>query len=281
MNAPSKQVIAAQDNFHQVAVAEPHAIVAVNFNQTQVDLIKRTIAKGASDDELTLFLHQCKRTNLDPFARQIYAVRRWDGSQGREVMSIQVSIDGFRLVAQRTGHYAGQQGPWWCGEDGKWMDVWLSREHPTAARVGVLRDDFSEPLYAVAKWDSYVQVYKDKKTSEMRTAPMWAKMPDLMLAKVAESLALRKAFPMELSGLYTSEEMSQAQEAEPEAPKISIAKETRDEFAAQVRQAMADGDDMQLKTLWGEWDTEEKALLWAEFSSTERAAMKKMMEKQG
>lgn len=266
-----------------LAVIQNHAVAAVEFSPDQIELVKNNICKGASNDELQLFLYQCRRTGLDPFARQIYSVSRWDSQLGKAKHTTQVSIDGFRLIAERSGKYAGQLGPWWCGEDGIWQEVWLKSEWPVAARVGVMREDFKEPLYSVARWSSYVQTKKDGTPSSM-----WAKMPDLMLAKVAEALALRKAFPQELSGLYTSDEMAQATTSEttepevvyngPKAPVVKIPKEVKDKVYEETIHCLERSDELGLQQIWAEFDTDEKVVLWGMFNSQQRRSMKELMK---
>lgn len=182
------------------------AVQQVQFSPEQAELIKNQILKGGSDDELKVFLYQCSRTGLDPFTRQIFGIKRWDDEAKKETLGVMVSIDGLRLIAERTGKYRGQTPVQWCGEDGVWKDVWLASEPPAAARVGVLKAGFSEPLYRVARFSSYAGKKKDGGLTRM-----WRTMGDVMIAKCAEALALRTAFPHELSGLYSEDEMGQAE----------------------------------------------------------------------
>lgn len=179
----------------QLSVVKNQHDIAVTDEFKEL-LLNQIMPKGSTHHELELFLYNIKRSKLDPFARQIYAIKR----NGK--MSYEVSIDGARLIAERSGLYRGQKPPMWCGEDGEWKDVWLKSTYPIACKVSVYRADFMEPLSAIALWKEYCP--------EGNMAFMWKKMPALMLSKVAEALALRRAFPNELSGYYTDDEMAQA-----------------------------------------------------------------------
>ena len=203
-----------------IAINESHAIQAGQLNREQIELLKTTICRDTTDDELKLFLEVCRSTGLDPFQKQIHAVKRWNNTAQKHEMQIQIGIDGFRIQSERSGKYAGQVGPFWCGSDGAWKDVWLSDEPPMAAKVGVMRQDFKEPLYAIALYAEYVQTKKDGTPNST-----WQNRPAGQLAKCAESLARRTAFPETLSGLYSAEEMGQADNEMPLSapPKQTIA----------------------------------------------------------
>lgn len=164
-------------------------IVKIDFTDDQVNLIKTQIAKDASSDELKLFLYQCKRTGLDPLTRQIYFMKR----AGK--MTIQTSIDGFRVIAERSGDYAGQDEP--IFEEGE------KGLNKCTVKVYRWRDD---QRYCASVGVAYMSEYYPQQGQDF----MWKKMPHTMLSKVAEALALRKAYPQDLSGLYTNEEMQQS-----------------------------------------------------------------------
>lgn len=177
-----------------------------HWNAEQTALISSTIAPGCSSAELQLFAYVCQRTGLDPFSKQIYAIKRnqkqKDGSY-KAVMSIQTGIDGLRVIAERTQQVDGSE-TFWCGPDGQWNDVWLGNNAPAAAKVVIYRKGASHPFVGVARFDDY-------KSDQS----LWTKMPSVMIAKCAEALALRKAFPADLSGLYSDAEMEQADAIEP------------------------------------------------------------------
>lgn len=219
-----------------LAKREAGAIIQADgyLSDEQIETIKNTIAVGATDSELKLFLHTAQRLNLDPFARQVFFVRRKQKVNDRWIDKgeTQVSIDGFRVIAERSDDYEGQDGPYWCGEDGEWKDIWLAKTPPRAAKVGVFRKGFRQAIYAVALFDEYAATFFQD--NQKKLGPMWTKMPANQLAKCAESLALRKAFPNNLSGVYTKEEMAQAAEPEYEPPaKLPKPRPTLDSIAAE------------------------------------------------
>jgi phage recombination protein Bet len=162
----------------------------------KLEAVKDLIAPGLDAAELSLFADIANRSGLDPFGRQIWAYKR-------PKLTIHASIDGLRLVALRTGLYGGQLPAKWCGPDRDWTDVWLDRTTPPAAAMkAVFRRDYPTPTTAVAVFDSYAARGKDGKLTGV-----WATGPEIMIAKCAEALALRQAFPAEMAGLYIEGEI--------------------------------------------------------------------------
>lgn len=185
------------------------------FDNRQVSLLRDTICKGATADEFQMFAHICKKTGLDPFMKQVFPVKRWDAKLKREVMTIQTSIDGYRLLADRTGRYApGREPTFVLKADGSLLSATAYVKKQTA-------DGTWHEIAATAFYDEYCQKFMDKGTGEMKATKFWADMPHSQTAKCAEALALRKAFPAEMSGIYTKEEMQQSETVE--APSISVA----------------------------------------------------------
>lgn len=165
---------------------------AITWTPEQQQLISSSIAPGCTADELKLFAYACQRTGLDPFSKQIYAIKR--GGK----LTIQAGIDGLRSIAERSNELDGS-ATYWIGdtEGSQWTDVWLGNKPPAAAKTIIYRKGCSHSFVGVARYADYAG------------QGLWSKMPSAMLAKCSEALALRKAFPADMSGVYTVDEMEQ------------------------------------------------------------------------
>jgi len=176
------------------------------WTEQQKALIMSTVAPKCTPQQFMLFLEIAKKTGLDPLRKQIYAVIYGDQ------MVVQTSIDGYLSMAARTGKYGGT-----CDaqlfvrlKDGSKMTVPHSEYDPEehtiiSGTIGVRRSDRPEPEYSTALFRSYVNTDRNGKPNSF-----WATMPDVMTLKCALAKALRLAFPDDLSGIYTHEEMGQA-----------------------------------------------------------------------
>ena len=189
---------------HSTKTALTIAEDQTGFTDQQIAAL-RQIGLGANTQaDVEVFFHQAKRSGLDPFRREIYMITR--KTKNGPKATIQTGIDGFYKIADRVTRATG--GTWgipetlWCGPNGQWRDVWLEETPPAAAKVTVERN--GSRFTTVATSAEY-----------NAGSPMWQKMPARMIAKCAEALAIRRAFPDDLSGLYTSEEMAQADNQAP------------------------------------------------------------------
>ncbi len=222
-------------------IKQESSSVSSSFTSDQVETIKDVFCKGLSNDEFKIFLYSCERTGLDPFARQIYAVKRNDKKLNREVMTIQTGIDGYRAIADRTERYSpGAKPSFTYDAQGKVLSA-------TSYVKKLTKDGTWHTVEAEAFFDEYVQT-----TYDGRPMGMWNKMVRTMLAKCAEALALRKAFPSQLSGIYTQDEMQQADT-------IDVIPQVSDVKPLYITSSQA----KELQALISECEPEKQSKIWA------------------
>jgi phage recombination protein Bet len=186
-----------------LAVVPERADLSVRFTPEQRRIILETCCGGASESEAAALIEIAQVRGLNPILGECYFVQRYDGQKKKMVWAVQASIDSLRIKAEQTGLYAGQDEPEY---------EYDAKGNVILARVKVWRRDWTRPAVGVARWSEYVQTTRDGNPSRF-----WAQMPHNQLAKCAEALALRKAFPAVLAKLYTPEEMAQADNPEPAA----------------------------------------------------------------
>jgi len=198
-----RQLAASVNEPGRVLTVVPRAELSANdagplrFTPEQERMIRDQCAPGSNAEEFAVLMEIAKARRLNPLLKQIHFVKRWDTQKERYVWAAQISIDGMRAVAQRTGRYNGQDEPEYGPCNAKGFPEW--------AKIRVYRKDWDRPAVGLVFWNEYVQTTKNGNPTKF-----WADMPMNQLAKCAEAQALRKAFPEDCGGLYTDTEMEQA-----------------------------------------------------------------------
>jgi phage recombination protein Bet len=184
------------------------------------ELYMDTYFKGLEENQALLAYRDAERRGLSIEAKQIHFVPRYDSKSKKNIPTAQTGIDGYRLIASRTGKYGGSINKRLTVRLHTGEKVVVPHEEYDPAEVkeiisgtiSVINKDFDQPQTATALFKAYVQTFQDG-----NLMGFWQKGPDVMILKCAESLALRQSFPQELSGLYTDEEMGQADSYNPPA----------------------------------------------------------------
>lgn len=168
--------------------------------------------REAGNADKAVFLHQCQRTGLDPFARQIYMIGRNekqpDGSWGKK-WTIQTGIEGWRVIRDRAEKREKVRGSLgravWYDDDNNEYKVWVRAEAPAACEITYTVKDIAgneTPYTSVLQFREYLQT-----TKEGKPASQWATKPVHMLEKCTEADVYRKAFPQDFSGVYLDDAM--------------------------------------------------------------------------
>ncbi len=182
-----------------------------SWSEQDIAMLRQVGIESAEPAELDLFFHVCRRSGLDPFARQIYMIPRETDVRVRVEMengntrletrrvvkqSIQTAIDGFRLIGMRAAAKAGvkvaHDPAVWAGEDGDWRQVFKGT--PLAAQYVLRIDD--TPVATTVLFEEFAQY-----SGQGNLTPMWKKSPCNQLSVRAEAACWRKAFPADFAGI--------------------------------------------------------------------------------
>lgn len=166
-------------------------------DKEKLAVILNTVAKGASPAEFLMFIEMCKGTGLNPFKRELWFIKDDYGK-----VQMMTGINGFYQIANSNPAYDGTEtieGNFIEHKEGD--QVFLVPESITSK---VWRKDRKFPQVATAYWREFM---KPCLTSKGKLS-IWGRMPTVMLTKCSDALALRKAFPQELNGLFCEEEIT-------------------------------------------------------------------------
>lgn len=200
--------------------------VPVKKSNARLAVLRNTVAQGATDAEFAMFLEICKATKLNPFKREIWFIKGKDyiNKRGEKVegrLQIMTGIAGYLAIANAHPQFDGIEQEIVRKEDGK-IDYAIAK---------VWRKDRKFPSVGTAYFEEYYRPGNYGKDS------IWDKNPSTMILKVAKSIALREAFPQELSGLHTEDEIATA---EVEPPKLDLLKSA--ELLAHKNEALSEDE---------------------------------------
>ncbi|MGI4862404.1 MAG: RecT family recombinase [Janthinobacterium lividum] len=190
------------------AKAKAELAEQISFTPEQRQLMKDTVAKGVSDNEFMLFMHLAQHYGLDPFAKEVWCIK-----YGGNPATIFTSRDGYLKIASRDPQMNGIVSDAVCANDTMERQpdgrVKQTYGNPRGELVGawavVHRKDRDFPAYFYAPFKEY----------NSGSNPTWKKYPSAMIIKVAEAMALKRAFS--ISGLVTQEEIGLDMQAEADA----------------------------------------------------------------
>lgn len=202
-----------------------NAVTPYSHTGRQLALIQKTVAKDCNNDEFNLFVEVARAKGLDPFLGQIIPMVFSKGDAAKRKMTIIISRDGQRVIAQRCGDYRPASKPPFYEIDPALKSP-LNPLGLVSATVYLWKQDQKDGTWyevaGQAYWDEFAPIKDEwafdhdsgkRKPTGRQTlddAGNWARMPRLMLAKCAEMQALRAGWPEQFTGLYDEAEMDRA-----------------------------------------------------------------------